>query len=118
MFSLANPGPGEALDKGWEDQPVWDRPGDVANEDAGIPFPLGQFLKGRAGHGVVKSAVNGVGRVWKQRHGMLPDQVSTNGLGQINRQPPSSVEEINLHFRCSLALPPIAGLWPQPKHLS
>jgi len=86
-----DPGLGETLDEGWEDQAVRDRPGDVANENAGIPFPLSQCLKGRASHGPFQSAANGSGRVWKQRHGMLPDHVSTNSLRQINRQPSSSV---------------------------
>ena len=91
MFSLAIPARVRALDEGREDQTVRDRPGDVANEDAGIPFPLSQFLKGRASHGFFQSAANGSGRVWKQRHGMLPDHVGTNSLRQINRQPLSSV---------------------------
>jgi hypothetical protein len=86
-----DPGPDEALDEGREDQPIRDRPGDVANEDAGAPFPLSQFLKGRACHGFFQSVANGSGRVWKQRHGMLPDHVGTNSLRQINRQPLSSV---------------------------
>jgi hypothetical protein len=86
-----DPGSDKSLDEGREDQTVRDRPGDVAHEDAGIPFPLSQFLKGRAPHRLFQSAANGSGRVRKQRHGMLPDHMGTNRLRQINRQPPSSV---------------------------
>jgi hypothetical protein len=94
---IRHPSPHQGLQEGGEERPVGDGPRDVANQDAGTLLAPGEVPQRLAVDRIFQGMMHCLVRVMERLHGVFPNHVRLDILGQMDRQPFTPVEKIHVH---------------------